>query len=91
MIISKQHRLGIGVAILLGVALAGPAAAVTCARGDYHAGCAGPNGAVAVRKPAGYFAHPAPYAHTTVVAAPHATVVAPAPVCRWVNGVRVCR
>jgi hypothetical protein len=28
-----------------------PAAAVVCAKGVYRAGCAGPNGAVAVRRP----------------------------------------
>ncbi len=71
---------------------AASANAVTCARGVYHAGCAGPNGAVAVKKP---YAAPA---HATVYGAPHATYVAPHPAyaapvaqCRIVNGVRVCR
>ena len=71
---------------------AAPAQAIVCANGVYHAGCAGPNGAVAVKKP---YAAPA---HATVYAAPHATYVAPHPAyaapavqCRIVNGVRVCR
>lgn len=34
------------------VALPAPAAAVVCAKGVYRAGCVGPNGAVAVRRPA---------------------------------------
>src|SRR4051794_40202390 len=41
--------------------------AVTCARGVYRAGCAGPNGAVAVRRPV--------VAPRAVVVAPRATVV----------------
>jgi len=54
---------------------AAPAQAIVCANGVYHAGCAGPNGAVGVRKPAPYYAHPAPYART----------------CVWRNGVKICR
>jgi len=53
------------------------ASAVVCARGVYRAGCAGPNGAVVVRKP--------------VVVAPVVRPVVVAPACAWVNGVRVCR
>lgn len=34
------------------IALPAPAAAVVCAKGVYRAGCVGPNGAVAVRRPA---------------------------------------
>ncbi len=33
-------------------AIASPAQAVVCARGPYRAGCATPNGAAVVRKPA---------------------------------------
>ena len=51
--------------------------AVVCARGVYRAGCAGPNGAVVVRRP--------------VVVAPVARPVVVAPACAYVNGVRVCR
>ena len=56
--------------------------AVVCARGVVRAGCAGPNGAVAVRRPVVV----APVVRPVVVAP---VVVAPA--CAWVNGVRVCR
>jgi hypothetical protein len=51
--------------------------AVVCAAGVVRAGCAGPNGAVAVRRP--------------VVVAPVARPVVVAPACTIVNGVRVCR
>jgi hypothetical protein len=50
--------------------------AVVCAAGVVRAGCAGPNGAVVVRRP---------------VAVVRPVVVAPAAGCRIVNGVRVCR
>ena len=63
-------------AVLLLAAVA-DANAVVCANGVARAGCAGPNGAVAVRKP--------------VAVAPKPVVVAPAPRCAMVNGVRVCR
>jgi hypothetical protein len=39
--------------LILGL-LATPANAVVCARGAYHAGCAGPRGAVGVHRPYGY-------------------------------------
>jgi hypothetical protein len=65
------------------------ASAVVCARGVYRAGCAGPNGGVAVRRYPGYYGAPRPYV------APRPVVVAPAAVCtwHWRNGVRVriCR
>jgi hypothetical protein len=68
-------------AVLIGVATLIPheANAVVCARGVVRAGCAGPNGAVAVRRP--------------VVVAPvvRPVVVAPVANCAIVNGVRVCR
>jgi hypothetical protein len=54
--------------------------AVVCAAGVVRAGCAGPNGAVAVRRPV---------AVAPVVVRP--VVVAPAVGCTIVNGVRVCR
>jgi hypothetical protein len=52
--------------------------AVVCAKGVYHAGCAGPHGAVVAPRGA-------------AVVRPYARPVVAAPVCRWVNGVRVCR
>jgi hypothetical protein len=73
--------------ILIALTLAASAAAfaptsanaVVCARGVVRAGCAGPNGAVVVRKP--------------VAVAPRAVVVTPAVRrnCAIVNGRRVCR
>jgi hypothetical protein len=50
-----RHAL-IAVAILLGGMLlnSGEASAYACARGYYRSGCAGPNGAVAWRRPPGY-------------------------------------
>jgi hypothetical protein len=53
--------------------------AVVCAAGVVRAGCAGPNGAVAVRRP------------VAVAPAVRPAVVAPAVRCTIVNGVRVCR
>lgn len=67
-------------AALLMMAAVTDANAVTCANGVYRAGCAGPNGAVVARKPV-----------AVVAPAPRAVVVAPAPGCHFVNGVRVCR
>ena len=64
------------VALLLTGGVLVDAEAVTCAKGVYRAGCAGPNGAAVVNKP---------------VAAPRPVVVAPvAPHCRMVNGRKVC-
>jgi hypothetical protein len=60
------------------------AEAVVCARGVARAGCAGPNGAVAVRKPVAV-------APRAVVVAPAPVVVAPAVRCAYVDGRRVCR
>ena len=37
------------------------AEAYACARGVYRAGCAGPNGAVVVRRPPAYYGRPAYY------------------------------
>ncbi|MFZ4531028.1 MAG: hypothetical protein ACOYOJ_04345 [Alsobacter sp.] len=56
------------------------AAAVVCARGVVRAGCAGPNGAVAVRRPVAV----APVNRRPVA-------VAPVKTCRLINGARVCR
>ena len=64
---------------LIGAALlvsASDASAVVCARGVYRAGCAGPRGAVVVRRP-----YAAPYARP---------YVAPRAGCAWVNGRYVC-
>ncbi len=72
---------------LLGASFMAPtqASAVVCARGVYRAGCAGPHGAVAVRRPV-------VVAPRAVVVAPRAVVVVPVrPVCHYVNGYRVCR
>jgi hypothetical protein len=49
-------------AVIVGLgtlALAHDSHAVTCAKGVYRAGCAGPNGAAVVRKPPAYHAKPA--------------------------------
>src|SRR3978361_208034 len=43
--------LGFGWSTVGAVALVAPATAAVCASGVYRAGCAGPNGAVVVRKP----------------------------------------
>ena len=55
--------------------------AVVCARGVYHAGCAGPHGAVTTHRGYGYGYHGG------------AAVVRPAygAHCYWRAGVRVCR
>jgi hypothetical protein len=69
--------------VLLLAATAAPAEAVVCARGAYHARCAGPRGAAVVHRPYG-----------AAVVHPYARPVAARPygvACRWVNGVRVCR
>lgn len=76
-----------GLAAAAMLAAASNAGAAACVNGVYRAGCAGPNGAVAVRK--------APYAAPprAVVATPsHGVVVAhpPAVRCYYVNGRRVC-
>lgn len=64
--------------------------AVTCARGAYHAGCAGPNGAAVNNR--GY-ANTAPPRGAVAVTPNRSAVVVtqPAPRCAWVNGTRVCR
>jgi hypothetical protein len=63
--------------------------AVTCAKGTYRAGCAGPNGAVVTTpRPPAAVVVPPPRA---VVVAPPARVVTPAVNCTWVNGRKVCR
>ena len=72
----KYAIFGLG-ALALAAALAPTeASAVVCARGVVRAGCAGPNGAVAVRRPV----------------APRTVVVTPARRgCTIINGRRVCR
>ena len=53
--------------------LSAPSAnAVVCARGAYHAGCAGPNGAAVARRPYGYnqgYYHHGYYGHPPVTCA----------------------
>lgn len=67
--------------------------AVTCAKGVYRAGCAGPNGAVVTNRPAPPRAVVVAPPRPVVVAPPRggAAVVRPAPNCAWVNGRKVCR
>jgi hypothetical protein len=76
------------VTILLLLASVSVAHAVTCAKGVYRAGCAGPNGAVVTNRPATV----PPRGGAVVVAPPRGgAVVIPAPQCAWVNGRKVCR
>ncbi|MET0429379.1 MAG: hypothetical protein ABW026_12875 [Microvirga sp.] len=63
----KRVLVILGLLAGLGALSATGAEAAACARGVYRAGCVGPNGAVAVRRP---------------VVAPRAVVVAPRPVVR---------
>lgn len=81
------------------VAIAGGASAAVCAAGAYHAGCAGPNGAVVVHKPVGVTCASGVYRAGCVgpngavaVAKPYhaGAVVAPVAHCRYVNGRRIC-
>ena len=74
----KSIFMTIGAAIFM-MAVVSDANAVTCAKGVYRAGCAGPNGAAVVRRP--------------VAVAPRRVVVAPVNRgrCAWVNGRKVCR
>lgn len=67
--------------------------AVTCANGVYRAGCAGPNGAVGVRKQPAVVVTPKPVvvAPKAVVVTPSTRVVKPAANCAWINGRKVCR
>jgi hypothetical protein len=85
-----------GARLVATVALAAaalPAHATTCAAGVYRAGCVGPNGAVATRRPVA----PAP-AVRCAAGAYHAGCVGPNgavvtnrhPHCYWRNGVKVC-
>jgi hypothetical protein len=73
----KRTMLVLAVLALAAALAPDEANAVVCARGVVRAGCIGPNGAVAVRRP--------------VVVAPVVRPVVVAPACAWVNGVRVCR
>jgi hypothetical protein len=59
--------------------------AVVCARGIYHAGCAGPHGAVGVRRPYGYggaavVRRPVGYGGAAVVRRPYGAAVVRRPV-----------
>lgn len=82
--IRKILGAGLGAAALL--VPASSAGAASCVNGVYRAGCAGPNGAVAVHKP--YTAPP----RAMVATSPHAVVVTRPPVahCYYMNGRRVC-
>jgi hypothetical protein len=93
---------GLGATLLF--AAAGTASGAACVNGVYRAGCAGPNGAVVVRKPAvrapvcanGVYRAGCIGPNGAVVvakpyAAPHAVVVAPVVRCTYINGQRVCR
>ncbi|WP_082613681.1 hypothetical protein [Bosea sp. Root483D1] len=72
----KFSIFGFGILALAATFSPTEASAVVCARGVVRAGCAGPNGAVVVRRPV----------------APRAVVVAPVRRgCTVVNGRRVCR
>lgn len=51
-----KHALSAVIIAIYALSFTSPASAVTCANGVYRAGCVGPNGAAAVRKP--YAAHP---------------------------------
>ena len=74
----KSIFMTIGAAIFMMVVVS-DANAVTCAKGVYRAGCAGPNGVAVVRRPVGV--------------PPRRVVVAPVNRGRyaWVNGRKVCR
>ena len=84
-------------AALLMMAAVTNANAVTCAEGVRRAGCVGPEGAVAVRKPEAVVVAPQKdvvvVPKKEVVVVPEKEVVgAPAGrPCRMVGGVRVCR
>jgi hypothetical protein len=88
---------------ILGLGFSGAAsqaAAAGCAAGVYHAGCAGPNGAVVAKRPV---APPPPHAATVNCASgayhsgcagPNGAVVTSHPAtphCYWSGGVKVCR
>ena len=77
------------------VLLAVPATqAATCAKGAYHAGCVGPNGAASVNKTTGQThstTSGAPSAGTSATGARGNTATkAVQPGCAYVNGRRVC-
>lgn len=72
-----MKRIAFGLIALGFLAVQAPEAnAVVCAKGVYHAGCAGPRGAVVTHRPA--------VVHRPVVAHPYAR-------CVYRAGVRVCR
>jgi hypothetical protein len=58
--------------------------AAVCANGVYRAGCAGPRGAVVVRKRK-------PVVVAPIVVTPVVKPIVVVPVCTIVNGVKVCR
>ncbi len=59
-----KHLVSAAMVLLVLLACSPPANAAACAKGVYRAGCAGPNGAVVVRKP--------PVATRTCAAGPNA-------------------
>ena len=85
-----KHSLIAVMALFAMLASTPGAHAVTCANGVYRAGCAGPNGAAAVRKPVATTGGAAVYHAPASAAAVHTTPAAAAG-CAWVNGRRVCR
>jgi hypothetical protein len=86
----KSIFMTIGAALFM-MAVVSDANAVTCAKGVYRAGCAGPNGAAVVRRPVAVAPRPVVVAPRPVVVAPRPVVVAPVNRCAWVNGRKVCR
>jgi len=82
-----KHTVIVAMALFAMLASSSGAQAVECAKGVYRAGCVGPNGAAAVRRPA--------TGGAAVVHGPAGAAVvhtpAPAAGCAWVNGHRVCR
>lgn len=87
----KKILLALAILVTAAAAMPGEAEAVVCARGVARAGCAGPNGAVAVRRPVAVAPRPVVVAPAPVVVAPAPVVVAPAVRCAYVDGRRVCR
>jgi hypothetical protein len=78
----KPIALAIALSLIIGAST--EANAVVCARGVYHAGCAGPRGAVGVH---GAAVRPYGAAVVRPVARPYGYGAA----CVWRAGVRICR
>ena len=92
-----KHALFAVAAMMLAL-LAAPshANAATCANGVYRAGCAGPNGAAVVQKPASVQTKCAKGVNHAGCAGPNGAAVVGKPpaaggsTCAWVNGRQVC-